>query len=41
MRTAAEPELAVGTRLFWATILVMALVVVLPILVGKALQPAP
>jgi hypothetical protein len=38
MRTAAEPELAVGIRLFWATVVTIILVVVLPLFVGRALQ---
>jgi hypothetical protein len=35
----AEPELAVGKRLFWASIVAMTLVLVLPLTVGWALRP--
>jgi hypothetical protein len=38
---AAEPELALGLRLFWATILALALVVVIPITVRWMLQSTP
>jgi hypothetical protein len=37
----SEPELALGWRLFWASILAMTLVVVIPITVGWLLQPIP
>jgi hypothetical protein len=37
---AAEPELALGLRLFWASIVVMTLVVAIPIFVGWMLKPA-
>jgi hypothetical protein len=37
----AEPELAIGTRLFWATILAMTLVFVIPIMAGWLLRSAP
>jgi hypothetical protein len=40
-RTDAEPELTVGTRLFWATIFAMALVVVIPLMAGWLLRSAP
>jgi hypothetical protein len=38
---AADPELAAGLRLFWASILAMTLVVVIPIFLGWMLRPAP
>jgi hypothetical protein len=38
MDIAAEPGLALGVRLFWATLLAMLLVVVLPIMLGSALR---
>jgi hypothetical protein len=37
----AEPELALGLRLFWAIILAMTLVIVIPITLGWSLRPAP
>jgi hypothetical protein len=39
MDMAAEPGLALGVRLFWATLLAVLLIVVLPIMLGSALRP--
>ena len=41
MRTDSEPELAVGMRLFWATIIAVILVIGLPILIGHVLSSTP
>jgi hypothetical protein len=41
MSAPAEPGLAVGLRLFWATILAMTLVLVIPLTAGWALRPVP
>jgi hypothetical protein len=40
MRADTEPELAVGLRLFWATIFVVSLLVGVPILIGRVLPSA-
>jgi hypothetical protein len=40
-RTDAEPELAVGTRLFWATIFTVTLVVLIPLMAGWLLRSTP
>jgi hypothetical protein len=37
----AEPELAIGTRLFWATLLAITLVFLIPIMAGWLLRSAP
>jgi hypothetical protein len=39
--TDAEPDLTVGTRLFWATIFTMILVVLIPLMTGWLLRSAP
>jgi hypothetical protein len=41
LSAAAEPELAVGLRLFWASIVTMTLVIAIPITLGWMLRPAP